>query len=65
MPRHDELRGMKSTRKALRDGDLYKDTYERLTCATCEQVLKKRNDPDEVYAVRICPECGARYKELR
>lgn len=56
---------MKSTRKALRDGDLFKDTYERLTCATCEQVLKTRNDPDEVYTVRICPECGARFKELR
>ena len=56
---------MKSTRKALRDGDLFKDTYERLNCAECEMVLKKQNDPDEVFAVRICPECGERYKELR
>ena len=56
---------MKSTRKALRDGDLVKDTYERLTCADCEMVLKKENDPDEVFAVRICPECEKRYKELR
>ena len=60
-----ERRGRKSTRKGLRDGDLIKDTYERLNCADCEQVLKKENDPDEVFSVRICPECGARFKELR
>jgi len=56
---------MKSTRKALRDGDLFKDTYERLNCAECDKVLKKKNDPDEVFSVRICPECDARFKELR
>ena len=56
---------MKSTRKGLRDGDLMKDTYERLNCAACDQVLKKENDPDEVFSVRICPECGSRFKELR
>ena len=56
---------MKSTRKGLRDGDLFKDTYERLNCAECEMVLKKKNDPDEVFAVRVCPEGGATYKELR
>ena len=65
IPSRDQLRRMKSTRKALRDGDLFKDTYERLNCAECEMVLKKQNDPDEVFAVRICPECGDRYKELR
>lgn len=56
---------MKSTRKALRDGDLFKDNYERLTCKECERVLKKENDPDEVFSVRICPDCGVRFKELR
>ncbi len=56
---------MKSTRKALRDGDLYKDNYERLNCAACERGLKKENDPDEVFSVRICPDCGLRFKELR
>ena len=56
---------MKSTRKALRDGDLTKDTYERLNCATCEQVLDTENDPDEVYTVRRCPDCGVEFKELR
>ena len=65
MPAGDQPRDMKSTRKALRDGDLYKDTYERLNCAECEKVLKKRNDPDEVFSVRICPECEAEFKELR
>ena len=56
---------MKSTRKALRDGDLFKDNYERLNCNACERVLKKENDPDEVFSVRICPDCGVRFKELR
>ena len=56
---------MKSTRKGLRDGELFKDTYERLNCADCEQSLKKKNDPDEIFSVRICPECGTRWKELR
>jgi hypothetical protein len=56
---------MKSTRKGLRDGELVKDTYERLTCAECEKVLKKKDDPDEVFAVRTCPECGREWKDLR
>ncbi|GAB3410828.1 hypothetical protein GCM10027435_01810 [Haloparvum alkalitolerans] len=60
-----QLPRMKSTRKGLRDGDLFKDTYERLNCAACEKVLKKQNDPDKVYSVRICPECEAEFKELR
>lgn len=55
---------MKSTRKGLRNGELSKDTYERLTCSQCEKTLKKRNDPEEVFSVRICPECGRRWKEL-
>lgn len=56
---------MKTTRKGLREGELEKDTYERLACADCEESLKKRNDPDQVFAVRTCPECGAEWKELR
>jgi ribosomal protein S27AE len=56
---------MKSTRKGLRDGELMKDTYERLNCAACEKTLKKKNDPDEVFSVRTCPECGSEWKELR
>jgi NAD-dependent SIR2 family protein deacetylase len=56
---------MKSTRKGLRDGELVKDTYERLTCAECEQTLKKENDPDEIFSVRTCPDCGKQWKELR
>ena len=56
---------MDSTRKGLRKGDLYKDNYERLKCSTCEKTLKKKNDPDEVFSVRTCPECGTEWKELR
>jgi hypothetical protein len=56
---------MKSTRKGLRDGELYKDNYERLNCTDCEMTLKKVNDPDEVFSVRTCPECGREWKELR
>jgi hypothetical protein len=28
-------------------------------------VLKKRDDPDEVFSLRICPECGREWKDLR
>jgi predicted RNA-binding Zn-ribbon protein involved in translation (DUF1610 family) len=56
---------MKSVRKALRDGDIEKDTYERLVCAACEKSLGTRNEPDEIGSVRVCPECGQEYKELK
>lgn len=55
---------MKSVRKALRDGDIQKDTYERLVCATCGKNLKTTRDPDEIGSVRRCPECGDEYKEI-
>lgn len=55
---------MKSVRKALRNDDLFKDTYQRLNCADCEEELKTDNDPDKVGTVRVCPECGRQWKEL-
>jgi NAD-dependent SIR2 family protein deacetylase len=55
---------MKSVRKALRDGELIKDTYERLTCARCEKTVKTENDPDELHAIKICPECDRRWKQI-
>lgn len=56
---------MKSTRKGLREGELEKDNYERLRCADCGENLKKVNDPDEIFSLRTCPECGKEWKELR
>jgi ribosomal protein L37AE/L43A len=56
---------MKSIRKALRDGDLEKDTYERIVCANCEKSLGRRNEPSEIGDIRICPECGDEYKQLK
>ena len=56
---------MKSVRKALREGELEKDTYQRVTCADCEKPLKTTNDPDELTNLRTCPECGKEWKELR
>ncbi|WP_168192937.1 MULTISPECIES: HVO_0758 family zinc finger protein [Halostella] len=55
---------MKSVRKALRDGDLVKDTYGRLKCQACEQDLTTKNDPSEIGTVRSCPECDGEWKEL-
>jgi len=55
---------MKSTRKGLRDGELKKDNYERITCSECDMKLKKVNDPDEIFSLRTCPECGKEWKEL-
>ena len=56
---------MKSTRKGLREGALEKDNYGRIVCTECNETLKKENDPDEVFTVRTCPECGTEWKELR
>lgn len=56
---------MKSTRKGLRAGELFKDNYERIKCSECEEVLKRHDENDEVFDVRTCPECGRKWKELR
>ena len=56
---------MDSVRKALRSGDLEKDMYGRLACTDCEEELNKRSDPDGVGSLRACPECGAKWRELR
>jgi len=55
---------MPSVRKGLRSGDLEKDTYERLTCAECNEPLETRNDPDEIGKVRVCPSCGSEWTEV-
>jgi len=55
---------MESVRKGLRSGGLEKDNYERLSCATCEEQLATKNDPEEIGKVRVCPECGTEWKEL-
>ena len=56
---------MKSVRKALRNGDLDKDTYGRLVCSECGKNLKSKNDPNEIGTVRSCPDCGGEWQELR
>ncbi|MFB6133244.1 MAG: HVO_0758 family zinc finger protein [Halanaeroarchaeum sp.] len=55
---------MDSVRAGLRSGELERDTYDRLVCASCGTQLKRRDDPDEIFDVRRCPECGAAYKQL-
>lgn len=56
---------MKSVRRGLREGELVKDTYERLNCERCDAELKTRNDPDEIGSVRVCPDCESEWKEIR
>ncbi len=55
---------MKSVRSGLRKGEVEKDTYGRLSCAACGESLKTHNDPDEVFSVRSCPQCGSEWKVL-
>lgn len=64
MTRSSILQGMKSVRKALRDGDLSKDNYGRLSCVDCDTTLKSRNDPSEIGTVRLCPNCESEWQEL-
>ncbi|XVH30655.1 HVO_0758 family zinc finger protein [Haloferacaceae archaeon DSL9] len=49
---------MNSIRNGLRNGDLAKDTYGRLTCDGCERPLKTHNDPAEIFALRTRAGCG-------
>jgi len=65
LPLGHQCHGMRSVRKALRDGDLAKDTYGRVNCTDCEQTLKTKNDPDQIGTVRACPDCGGEWKEIR
>lgn len=55
---------MDSVRKALRAGDVEKDNYGRLSCTACDEPLKTENNPDQVWKVRVCPECGSEWKEI-
>lgn len=56
---------MESVRKGLRQGDLEKDNYGRVTCSSCDETLGTRNDPDDVGTLRTCPGCDAEWRELR
>lgn len=55
---------MKSIRRGLRDGDVEKDTYGRLSCTECGQSLSTRDDADAVGKVKTCPDCGSEWKDL-
>lgn len=55
---------MDSVRQGLRAKEIEKDTYERLTCTRCDERLKTKNDPDEVFSVRFCPSCNRRWKQI-
>lgn len=56
---------MESVRKALRAGDIEKDTYERLWCAECNEELEMRDSSGDVGVLRACPECGREWKDVR
>ena len=56
---------MHTIRKGLREGELEKDTYERIVCVECGKPLKTARDPDSITTIRTCPDCGAEWKELR
>ncbi len=56
---------MQSVRKGLRDGDLEKDTYGRVLCVPCQKSLTTQDNPDELGSIRLCPDCGEEWRELR
>lgn len=55
---------METVRRGLRAGDLKKDTYERLFCTACDIAVDTENPDDEVFSIRVCPECGQQWKQL-
>jgi len=56
---------MKSVRKALRSGEIEKGNYDRLTCSSCGKNLKTENPEDELYQLKVCPDCGRKWKQLQ
>lgn len=56
---------METVRDGLRAGDLEKDTFDRVICASCDRTLKTRNDPDNLWSIRYCGECGTEWREMR
>jgi len=55
---------MESVRKALRAGQIDKDTYGRLECTQCEVQLGKKEDEDGVGSLHTCPECGRVWRRV-
>jgi ribosomal protein L37AE/L43A len=55
---------MDSVRKGIRSGAIEKDTYERLTCASCGEPLKSKEGDDALGGIRFCPDCDREWKKL-
>ncbi|WP_394329561.1 HVO_0758 family zinc finger protein [Haladaptatus litoreus] len=55
---------MQSVRSGLRKGNVEKDTYGRLSCSVCHESLTTKNDPNEIFSVRSCPECENQWKVI-
>ena len=55
---------MKSVRRGLRDDEVEKDSYGRLSCRECGNSLSTHVDADQVGKVRSCPDCGKEWQEI-
>jgi tRNA(Ile2) C34 agmatinyltransferase TiaS len=55
---------MNSVKRALRDGDVRKDTYERLVCADCDRRLTTQSRGGVGWR-RACPTCGREWKQVQ
>lgn len=56
---------METVRKGIRNDELYKDTYQRLTCEQCDRELATESDPSEPGTIRQCPDCKRQWRQLR
>lgn len=55
---------MDSVQQGLRKGELRRDTFNRLQCATCEAELGRDNETESVGTVRVCPDCESVWEEF-
>lgn len=55
---------MRSVRQGIREGEIEKDTYERLECAECGVQLGTRNESGEIGSIRECPKCGREWEQV-
>ena len=55
---------MDSVHQGLRDGDIEKDTYDRLRCASCKVGLGKKQAEEGYGYIHTCPDCGRAWRRI-
>lgn len=55
---------METVREGLRDENIHRGRYERLTCSKCDIELSLSSDDGEIGTIRVCRGCGTKWREI-